>query len=398
MSYTLSQFVDSIARETHGRTANRFQDIYETAYDAALILLSEIDPKETQRMAQISPQLFDEVDVYSSPSDFKALIDVYPTRGRKYGEENTENFRRTTQREFNTRRNIEAPLTSEYWRNGTKFLLMRKYPQTGGIVQLESFDSTKGITEGGDGTSLERDDLNFFEGGASLKFEVTGATGVTTLTKTLTTQDLTNYRLLSSWFIKLYIPSGFSSYFTSLQLKHGSSSGNYWSKTATTPHDGTSFKDGWNIIRFDWSSATQTGTVDETLMNYMQFTLTTTAGTNIPGIIIDDFNIQLGTMYNLEYFSNFLFRTAAGVWIEKPTALTDIINLSTDEYKIFTDLGAMMAMSEVSSLDKDYERISRRVGWPVNPDEPFKGTLGTYKRQYPSERPTSTTILHDFSV
>jgi hypothetical protein len=103
-------------------------------------------------------------------------------------------------------------------------------------------------------------------------------------------------------------------------------------------------------------------------------------------------------MYDLPYYSNCLFRSTTGTWKEKPTADSDIINLSTDSYKIFQDLCAMMAMSEISSMEKDYERISKRVGWPTDSNDMFKGALGAYRRANPSERLTSTTILHNFSV
>lgn len=397
MSYTITQFKDAISRELHGRTTNRLQDAFETAYDAAMILLSEIDPKETQRVTQISPQVFDDVDVYSSPSDFKAVIDLYPSSMRKEGYESDDDFRRTGQKEFSLRRSVEAPMLSEKWINGTRFLLLRKYSSLGRVVQLESFDSTTGITAGGDAGSLDDNQLNFWEGSASLSLTLNGLTGAAHIEKDITSQDLTDYRLLASWFVKVYIPSGFFSRFTSFTLRHGSASGMYWSKTVTAQHDGTAFKDGMNLLRFDWSSATETGTVDETAMDYMRLTFAYSTGAAIPGVLVDDLEIQLGTMYDLDYYSNFLFKSSAGTYLEKPTADGDTINLSTDAYRIFVDLGAMMAMSEISSMAKDYERISRRVGWPTS-DNPYAGSIGRYKLMYPSERPVRTTTLHNFSI
>jgi len=398
MPYTISNLASAIEREMHGRTTDRLQDLFETAYQAGLILLSHCDLKENQRSVQISPQVFDGVDLYSSPEDYKAPIDIYPTGGRKFGSEEEENFRRTSQHEFSMRNSQEAPMISEKWRNGTRFLLLRKYPSTGKKVQLENFDSITGITASGDAGTIATNTLLFWEGAASLSLELSGATGTATIAKDLTSQDLTNFRLLSSWFVKVYIPSGFSSRFTSFTLKHGNDSGVNWEKTVTTPHDGTAFHDGMNILRFDWSSATQNGTVDEAAMDYMDLTFTYSVGSAIPGVLVDDFNIQLGTMYDLDYYSNFLFTSEAGVYLEKPTALTDRIMLSSESYNIFAEIAAMLACREVRSLQDDYDRLSKSVGYPVDQNDPFKGSLGNYKRMNPSERPVLTTAYHDFGV
>lgn len=396
--YTIENLKQAIEREMHGRTVDRLQDVYETAYDAALILMSSCDLKESQRTTQISPQLFDDVYAYSAPADFKSIIDVYPTEGRRKGYENQEDFRRTGQKEFSMRGSIEAPMVSEKWLNGARFLLLRKYPSMGQRVQLESFDSETGVTEIGDVGTLATNRLTFWEGSASLSLELSGATGSGAIEKTLSSQDLTNYKLLSSWFIKVYIPSGFSSRFTSFTIQHGNSNGVDWSKTVTTQHDGTAFRDGMNLLRFDWSSASESGTVDETVMDYMRLTFTYSSGTAIPGVLVDDFNIQMGTMYDLDYYSNYLFMSNAGVWKEKPTEDTDRIMLSTDSYRIFADLASMLACGEVKSLEDDFKRLSKRVGYPVDPDRPFAGLLGEYKRMNPSQRPVHTTITRDYGV
>lgn len=401
MSYTIANFSDGLAREMHGRSTNRLQDVYETAYEAAQILLAELDPKETERTVQITPQLFDNVDAYSSPQDFKAALDLYPSGGRQSGFEYEDDFRRTDQREYSQRRSFEAPLMSESWVNGTRFLLLRKYPRTGNVITLDSLDDDSGWTAGGDAGSLAENTLNFLEGSAALQVTLTYSTGTGYIEKTtLTSQDLTDFRLLGACFYKVFIPSGFSARFSSFNLRWGNdTSTQYWNKSVTAAHDGTAFKDGWNILRFDWSSATETATaVDETAMDSARLSAVITSGSDIPGVLFDDLNIQLGTMYDLRYYSNFLFRNTSGTWLEKPTATDDIVNLSTDLYSTFKDIGAMCAMSEISSMDKDYEKIQKRLGYPYDERDPFKGSIGRYRRMYPSQRPTQTHILHDFGV
>lgn len=400
MTFTIQNLASAIERELHGRDVVRLQDIYETAYQAGLILLSECDPKETQRRAQVSPQLFDDETVYSAPEDFKASIDIYPTGGRIEGYEDMDDFRSVNQREMSMRKSIEAPMISEKWIDGTRYLLCRKYPSNTSKVQLEGFDATTGFSTGGLIGALSTNRLNYVQGSASMQLTLDGTLTQGWIEKsTLAEQDLTNYDGLGAWFMKVFIPSGYSSRFTSFKAYHGSGAGTDWfHKTVTTQHDGTSFRDGWNTLRFDWSTASESGSVDVTAMNYMQLDINHTVGTDIPGVLVDDFNVQLGTMYDLDYYSNFLFKTSAGVYLEKPTDMSDIITLSSDSYMVFSDLAALLACGEVGSLKEDYKRLSARVGWPTNPDDPFLGSLGTYKRRNPSQEPTVTTSLRDFNV
>lgn len=400
MPYTISQLKDGITRELHGRTTDRVQDVYETAYEAAQILQSELDLKETQREVQITPQLFDDVYAYSCPEDFKTAIDLLPSGGRKPGFEYEDDFRNTSQREFSQRASFEAPMMSEKWVNGTRFLLLRKYPRLGRVLKLDSLDATTGWSAGGDAGSLVSNNLNFLEGSASLQVSLVHATGTGYIEKTtLASSDLTDYRLLGAHFYKVYIPSGFSSRFTSFFLRHGTdTTTNYWEKSVTAAHDGTAFKDGYNILRFDWSSASETGTVDETAMNSVRLGAVFTAGSDIPGVLFDDLTLQLGSMYDLNYYSNFLFRSALGVWKEKPTSDEDIVNLSPDAYFIFKDICAMLAMSEISSMKEDYEKIQKRLGYPTTERDSFKGSLGGYRRKYPSQQIPKTTITRDYSV
>lgn len=399
MTYTITNLKDAVAPNINGQDVASLTNFYTTAHRAALVLLG-LDPKETQRITQISPQLFDGIDVYTSPSDFKAIIDLVPSTGRLAGSEYMDDFRRTGQVQFSQRRNKEAPLVSEQWNNGVRSLLIHGYPRTGRSIQLDGYDSTTGFSVGGDAGSLAANVLNYIQGSGSISIELSGATGSAYIEKTtLISQDLTDFNGLASWFKRVYIPSGYSSRFTAFSLFHGNdTSTNYWSKSVTAQHDGTAFRDGWNLLRFDWSSATQNGTVDEAAMDSVRLTMSYSVGTAIPGVLIDDFNVQLGTMYDLHYLSNMMFRTTLGVWKEIPTEDTDIINCSTDTWNIMVDLTTMFAMQELRGMEDDAKGIQERLGYPQKQDQPFAGSMGEYRRMFPSQRMTQTHIIHDFGV
>jgi len=88
--------------------------------------------------------------------------------------------------------------------------------------------------------------------------------------------------------------------------------------TVSTQADGTAFQDGWNFL-FSRDTATTTGSPTNLLNTYRKFTVNYTVGTAIPGCIIDSWTNSLGNLYEAEYYSEYMFRTAAGIWISKPT-------------------------------------------------------------------------------
>jgi hypothetical protein len=134
-------------------------------------------------------------------------------------------------------------------------------------------------------------------------------------------------------------------------------------------------------------------------MDAVRVTFTTTVGTAIAGVLVDDITSQLGSMYDLHYQSSYLYRNTTGTWIEKPTATdnSDILNLSFETINIMVELTAMLGMREVKGMNEDFDRLSKSVGWPHPIGEPT-GLIGNYLKKYPSERITNTNILHDFSV
>lgn len=398
-NYTISTLKSDLSGKIHGKDLTKVTNILGIAKQAALLFLGETEPKELQRVSQITPQVFDGVFMYPAPEDYNSPIDLYPSAGR--GTDIYENdFRRTSQKNFDEQKENTPPLLSERWINGTRYLLIAKYPQTGSIIQLDSFDSATDFTAGDDAGSLVANTLNFVQGSGALSVQLSGSSGTAYLEKTnLTTQDLTDLRALGAWFIRVYIPSGYSSRFTSFTMRHGNDTAtNYWSKQVTTQHNGLAFQDGWNLLRFDWSSATENGTVDELSMDAMRITTVYSAGTAIPGVLFDDFNVQLGTMYDLDYYSNYFFRTASGTWIDTPTENTDIINVSSESYMVYLDFCLLLIQSEITGLEKDLEETKKRIGYPVDPNNEFKGTLGAYKKRNPSQKITQTMQYYHFDV
>ena len=87
-------------------------------------------------------------------------------------------------------------------------------------------------------------------------------------------------------------------------------------------------------MHFDWRDATETGTVDETAIDYLQVTINYSSSQgDDTGFRINDINIYNPKEMKLVYFSNYTVKvTSTGIWKARATATTDEL-LCPDIYK-----------------------------------------------------------------
>ena len=144
---------------------------------------------------------------------------------------------------------------------------------------ITDFDS---LTDGGgtwvvdttnsDAVNLTVDNAEFLYGNASLNFDVdvsqSGNNRATIYNNDLGMGDLTDLNDLSSFIMEVYIPD--VTYITSITLFWGSSASAYWSNTVTTDINGSAFINGWNRVKFAWSTSTMTASPNITNMTYIR--------------------------------------------------------------------------------------------------------------------------------
>lgn len=106
----------------------------------------------------------------------------------------------------------------------------------------------------------------------------------------------------------VFIPAGSVAY-TSMTIRWGSSVSDYYEATATVQQDGTPFVNGTkNTVGFDWSTATTTGTPDDSEISYMTFRVdfpSTLSGTQ-SGFSIDNIVMREVFTGNLHYYSSYI--------------------------------------------------------------------------------------------
>lgn len=254
--------------------------------------------------------------------------------------------------------------------------------------------------------SLYSETLNYVEGSAALGMNLSGSTGAADIVNsTAAPTDLSLLRYQDSSLLFYYIPVGFSSRFTSFNLRRGSSATAYKSVTVTTKADGTAFTDGWNFLKFDWNSASTVGNPDDTKNTYRRFGIIYSAGTSINGCLIDNWTDSLGTLYEVEYYSEYMFRTAAGVWLAVPTADTDLVNVGTLSYEI---LKAEMMIDITQEIRTGPTRSAELADWrmmlngqPPNryiKDPQYRGMYADYSLKFPSSAIVTQTRTYNFDV
>jgi len=391
---TIAQLKTTIASRLHGTTLNKLTDFYTLCRDTSEQVSSRADLAETNRRTLLTNAIYDRVFDYSLPADFKAPSDLKP-QSANYNVSNNSSLSRTFSRQFaNQKANNQFAVV---WENGTQFLRFSKYINT--PLLLDSADS---LTEngawavGGNASDLVVDNLNYIAGTGSLKATVSSPGAV-----------------------------------VNVILRIGSDSSNYFTKTITAGHF-EAFMTGFNLCRFDLSDAIQTGTVVKTAIDYIRVTVTYNTnqtafyektlskvldmsvnsgdyfsngavflyldfGTvlSLSTLRLDNITTQIGSLYDISYYSTSLFRTSAGTWINEPTVDTDLLNLSPTSFKIFEAEMCRMITQQVQGAMGAFDFTYWNLQLEGNNNQ--EGLYDQYERMYPSERIDAQTDYYNVS-
>ena len=233
------------------------------------------------------------------------------------------------------------------------------------VHEANDFDSNgtwEADATNSDALNVTTDSVVYQESSGSVKFDAdvsqSANNRVTVTNDDMTAIDLSAYTRTGIIRFWLYVPdvtNDTSKYVTTVEFRWGSSSSNYWSLTVDKPANSAVFQDRWNLLQFDWRDATETGTVDETAINYLLVTVNYSASqADAVGFRINDINIYNPKEMKLVYFSNFTVAvTASLVWKARATATTDIL-LAPDIYKnVYVDAFNWYMMQFLYPLDAD---------------------------------------------
>lgn len=365
MSYSITNLKSDIISILHGTTSNKVNNFDALIRRAGRQLLEDIDPQETKRIVQMTTPLFGEIYDYAIPADVKGnkIIDIYAanrTYGNALNQTYGQRFDRLKTYGVNQQFNVQF--------NSSIKTIRIEDPSLPVPIVYDALTSDDDIT--GTATNISDDTVNFVTGNSSVRFDVTTGQYIE---KTLDTPlDLTTHADQSSLLVYVYMPSAM----TSVTLYWGHNIGNQYSRTVTASSDGTAFTTGWNLLRFDWSGATLSGTVDTSAMDYYRILFTTPS--SMVGVRVNSLNSILGRFTNISYYSKYLYRdNSTGAYSEDFSDDSDLINLDTESFNLMTNLTAYYATQQVqgSGAGFDSEFFANE----------YKRGLDRYKSMYKSE-------------
>lgn len=376
MAYSVATAQDDLTGILNGTSLSKVVNLTNLMDRAARDVISAVDPAETKRIAEL-PVLYDETFDYACPADLKGdrIIDVRPL-AKRYP---SDKFTQTYDEPFDINKTWvwNGGLAATTWNTGIKSIRLAKSLRKGALLNAcNSLTSNGTWAGGGDVTGLTTDTVNFVDANASLRFDLSGAgtTGYLECTG-MDSVDLSDNEDEGANLLWFYKPTGMD--LTSVTLRWGSSSTDYWEATVTANNVSTAFQDYWNLLKFNWVGASETGSPDASAIDYLRVSFVYD-GDPATSVRLDNIKGFLGTAYQIEYYSKFLFRDATtGVFQETITDDTNLINLDTDSYNLYLYKLAELASPQVMSQESTYNTKYYATK--------FQELLDMYRAKYKSE-------------
>jgi len=308
--------------------------------------------------------LFTDVHTYPAPSDFDSFIK--PNKNNPPSVEGPF-LQYGTEKEFYANQNCKLAVS---WNRETKYILARY--SGAADLKLEGFnDDADEYTLGGDAASAVQDDVDFREGSASLRFTVTDSTNQSTITRTLADGvDISDYINLGKVFLWVHLPEAI----TSLVIRYGNSASVYYEIAAvTTQHHGAALQEGWNLISWDMEDAVETGSVDDTDIDYFLVTLN---HSGVSGTFrVDGLFFRKATPFRLPYNSNAVVKTNVGAYQESVTAGNDTI-LGDDTFEDAVFMESLKLAGFFKFRDSDVFQVAQQE---------YNNAINDLSRRYPSQ-------------
>jgi len=375
---TIDDIKANLGAALHGEGADDLSDIELLLERAANTVLASIDPLETIRTAALSSTIHDNVYDYALPSDYKKLIDIIPQDNRQLWDKVVRN----AAGEFDIKKAIKNRVISIEGSEGSKIIRINWRSRQGKTLHTMNSVTDNGTWVAvGSATGIRANTIFKKTGSASIEFDLV-VTGDGIKNTTMSSVDLTDEDEVADVFVYVYL----GAIPTSVSARWGNDlTANYWSSVAqTTQADGTAFKIGWNLIKFPWSTATESGTVAPATINSFQLTLAGSAQNNIR---VDNIVFSIGRNFDIKYFSKYILKSSSGTWKARTTSDSDIVVLDTDSINIYHLECLIEASQQMQNNESDIVYARKKLnGDPNSPDRALRvGLYAKYRAEYPSQ-------------
>lgn len=265
------------------------------------------------------------------------------------------------------------------------------YPQQ--KIILDPMTATTGWSAVGSASGLALDRSFFYQYPASLRFNFALAGSQGGLTKTLTSNiDLTSYIGVGVAFLAVEMPS--ASAITSIGLRIGSDSSNYYEMTNTEGFLGAFVAGEFQLVDFDLSTATQVGTPVATAMKYIR-AVANYDGTAQVNVRFGSLFISLPSPAQIKYQTAAIFKAANAVASTVITTDADSLLLADPAYTLMEIQTSMEILDQTGadSSSPTYQKWNRRLnGDPTTGD---KGLYSKFAGDNPSQELRTTGTYYD---
>jgi hypothetical protein len=356
----------------HGTTLAEVENIAGIHNRSARQLLLDIDPDETKRQIQLPSLVYQGVFDYPAPDDLKGdkVIDLYWQSDRNH----SNFFIKTTPQNFDLTKNQYLNEFCVFRNSGVKTLRV-SFTNATKSININSASSIVGNgtwIASGTAQNINQNNIIVDNGLPVIGFDLLAGTGYVT-NSTMSPVDLTNHLNQSRIFWDIFIP--LASSLTSVSIRFGSDADNYWEVSNITSGFSQSFINSKNVISALWASATKVGNPNITAITYIR--LGFTASIDLYGMAFCNIWSKLGFVFNITYYSKFLFSDVNGIWKEKNTDPSDFINLDTDSYNLFVSQDALNCVQQALGQDAGYDTNFF--------SQQYENNLKRYKSLYKSE-------------
>lgn len=387
LQFTRSELKAAVNANIHGKIGMLI-DEDETMNRAVRQCYANIDFRTARRKQALTPGLFNGVFDYPCPTDLKAnaLIDIPAQAKRQDGE-----FFLIPSEQFDISNPKGGVAIDDY--DLSRIMKVNSSVNDYSLVASELDSLTSASSDGsswvlfGDATSLAADTDDYVKGNGSIKWNISAAGGTTAGIQhsSIYPLDMTDYfGGTSAFFVWAKINSATN--LTNYILRFGTDSSNYYSKTVTTQHDGTAFKSGWNLLRFDVSSYSTTGTPTNTNIEYFVIYMTKTAGkVSESDYKFDWLVLKRGVKHDIKYYTKYGWNNSSGTYIENSLADTDLLVADQDEYEIIIEKASEIAAGEV----REYEIAAKHKA-------DYKEMALEYQKKNPSEAAIMTSEYYTY--
>lgn len=375
---TIDDVKANLSGQLHGGNVDNLDDVELLMERSANTVLSKVDPIDTIRTVALASTVHDDFDNYALPSDYKKIIDLIPQDNRTLWDKAVRN----AAGDFDIKKAISNRVISIEGSEGSKIIRINWKSRQGKVLNTMNSVTANGTwTAVGTAANIQANSIFKKSGSASVEFDIV-TTGDGIKNTTMSSVDMTDEDEVADVFVWLYFPT----VPTSVTSKWGNDlTAKFWTSVAqTTQADGTAFKVGWNILKFPWSTASETGTVDPATIDSFQITLVASAMNNVR---VDNIVFSIGRNFDIKYYSKYILKNSAGTWIPRTTADSDVCVLDSDAIGMFELENLIEASQQMHNDSFDITLALKKLNGDSGSGDPMErvGLYGKYRAEYPTQ-------------